>query len=149
FEVERFKQARLAAPTKYDTKRAYATVNLELALLSRVFSLAVDFKEAESNPCRKVAKLRLDNQRYRYLLPEEEPRLRAVLTGQRAHLKDLIPVAIGTGLRKNEQLSLQAKQVDFVRGLIVVTGTKTCKNRGADELGSPRDSTASVSREER
>src|SRR2546430_2110276 len=103
--------------------------SLELALLSRVFSLAIDFKEADSNPCRKVAKLRLDNQRYRYLLPEEELRLRQVVTGQRSHLKDLVSVAVGTGLRKNEQLSLQVKHVDFVRDLIVVTGTKTRKNR--------------------
>jgi integrase len=77
----------------------------------------------------KVAKLRLDNQRYRYLLPDEEPRLRLVLTGRRSHLAELVPVAIGTGLRKNEQLYLQVKHVDFVRSLTVVTGTKTRKNR--------------------
>jgi len=89
----------------------------------------MDFKEVEANPCLKVAKLKLDNQRYRYLLPEEEPRLRSVLTGQRSHLAELVPVTIGTGLRKNEQLSLQVKQIDLVRNLILVTGTKTRKNR--------------------
>jgi integrase len=120
FAVERFKQIRLTTKTKYDAERSHATVNLESALLSRIFSLAVDLGEAESNLCRKVAKLRLDNQRYRYLLPEEEPQLRAVLTGQRAHVADLVPVAIGTGLRKNEQLSLQVSHVDFSRSLIVV-----------------------------
>jgi integrase len=129
FAIERFKQVRLATPTKHDKKRSDATVNLELALLSRVFSLAIDFKDADSNPCQKVAKLRLDNQRYRYLLPEEELRLREVSTCQRSHLADLVPVAVGTSLRKNEQLSLRVKQVDFVRDLIVVTGTKTRKNR--------------------
>src|SRR5260370_220827 len=79
--------------TKHERRRSDATVNLELALLSRVFSLAINFNEAESNPCLKVAKLRLDNQRYQYLLPEEEPALRAVLTDQRSHLADLVPVA--------------------------------------------------------
>jgi integrase len=129
FLIERFKQVRLATPTKHDTQRSYATVSLEMALLSRIFSLALDFKEIETNPCQRVAKLKLDNQRYRYLLPEEEPKLRSVLTGQRAHLAELIPIAIGTGLRKNEQLSLQVKHIDFVRTLIMVTGTKTRKNR--------------------
>jgi integrase len=62
-------------------------------------------------------------------LPEEEPRLKSVLTGQRSHLADLVPVAIGTGLRKNEQLALQVQHIDFVRNLIMVTGTKTRKNR--------------------
>jgi integrase len=28
-----------------------ATVNLEMALLSRIFSLAIDFNELETNPC--------------------------------------------------------------------------------------------------
>lgn len=106
FLVERFKQVRLETPTKHDTRRSLATVSLEMALLSRIFSLAMDFKEVEANPCLKVAKLKLDNQRYRYLLPEEGPKLRSVLTGQRSHLAELVPVAIGTGLRKNEQLSL-------------------------------------------
>jgi len=41
----------------------------------------------------------------------------------------LVPVAIGTGLRKNEQLSLQVNHIDFVRSVIMVTGTKTRKNR--------------------
>ncbi len=131
FSIERFKQTRLNTPTKHKTTRSHATVSLEMALLSRIFSLAIDFKEAETNPCLKVAKLKLDNQRYRYLLPEEEPRLRAVLVGQRSHLADLVSVAIGTGLRKNEQLNLQIKHIDFARDVIVVTGTKTRKNREA------------------
>ena len=40
-----------------------------------------------------------------------------------------MPVAIGTGLRKNEQLALRVRHIDFVRNLILVTGTKTRKNR--------------------
>jgi integrase len=32
-------------------------------------------------------------------------------------------------LRKNELLMLRAKHIDFARGLILVTGTKTRKNR--------------------
>lgn len=100
-----------------------------MALLSRIFSLAMDFKEVETNPCQKVVKLKLDNQRDRYLLPEEEPRLRSVLTGQRSHLANLVPIAIGTGLRKNELLTLQIKHIDFARDLILLSGTKTRKNR--------------------
>jgi integrase len=129
FSIERFKQVRLTTPTKHNHPRSFATVSLEMALLSRIFSLAMDFNEVETNLCLKVAKLKLDNQRYRYLLPEEEPKLRSVLTGQRSHLAELVPVAIGTGLRKNEQLALQVKHIDFARNLILVTGTKTRRNR--------------------
>ena len=51
-------------------------------MLSRLFNLAIDFKKAESNPCSRVRKFKLDNERYRYLLPEEEPALMSVLEGK-------------------------------------------------------------------
>src|SRR5882724_12216397 len=98
-------------------------------MLSRLFNLAIDFNKAGSNPCSRVRKLKLDNQRYRYLLPEEEPLLKGVLTGQREHLLDLVSIAIGTGLRKNEQLGLKVEQLDFARNVIIATRTKAGKNR--------------------
>jgi integrase len=127
--IEKFKSERLATPTKHRTTRSRTTVSLEMALVSRIFSLAVELEETDLNPCARVRKLKLDNQRYRYLLPEEEPLLKSVLTGPREHLLDLVSVAIGTGLRKNEQLSLKVEHVDFARNLIVVVHTKTFKNR--------------------
>ena len=71
-------------PTKKGTPRQPATVNRELTLLSSAYSLAVKYDKAESNPCSKVDLFTLDNLRYRYLLPEEEPRLMAHLSGPRA-----------------------------------------------------------------
>lgn len=55
--------------------------------------------------------------------------MKSVLTGPREHLLDLVAVALGTGLRKNEQLKLKVEHVDFSRNLIVVAHTKTSKNR--------------------
>src|ERR1700694_2999087 len=77
--VEKFKTDRLNTPTKKRTPRRPATVNRELMLLSSAFSLAVKYDKAESNPCSKVDPFTLDNLRYRYLLPEEEPELMARL----------------------------------------------------------------------
>src|ERR1051325_5305490 len=127
--IEKFKSERLATPTKHGTTRSRTTVSLEMALVSRILSLAVELGELDANPCCRVRKLKLDNQRYRYLLPEEEPLLKRVLTGPREHLLDLVSVAIGTGLRKNEQLKLKVEHVDFARDLIIVALTKTRKNR--------------------
>ena len=73
--VEKFKHERIKTPTKYGRARAEASVNREFEMLSRVFNLAIDFKNAETNPCSRVRKFKLDNERYRYLLPEEEPLL--------------------------------------------------------------------------
>lgn len=85
--IEKFKGDRLKGITKKGTQRYPATVNREFDVLSKIFSLAIDSKKTDTNPCFKVKKLRVSNQRYRYLLPEEEPHLMAALDGPRAHLK--------------------------------------------------------------
>ncbi len=100
-----------------------------MALVSRILSLAVELGETDANPCSRVRKLKLDDQRYRYLYREEEPELKGALTGPRDHLFDLVSVAIGTGLRKNEQLGLKVEQLDFARNVIIATRTKAGKNR--------------------
>jgi hypothetical protein len=97
--IEKFKGDRLKGITKKGTQRCPATVNREFDVLSKIFSLAIDSKKTDTNPCSKVKKLRVSNQRYRYLLPEEEPRLMAALDGPRAHLKAAVIVALGTGMR--------------------------------------------------
>jgi integrase len=130
--IETFKNRRLQSKTKRKTQRSPASVNLELQLLSRIFSLAALLGLAESNPCSRVSKLKLQNQRHRYLLPDEEPLLLAQCTGTRSHLATMIPFAIGTGARKSEQLGLKVRQVDFFRNLIVFDKTKSGRSRMVD-----------------
>ena len=49
----------------------------------------------------------------------------AALSGPRAHLKPLVIVAIGTGMRQSEQLRLTWDRVDFSRRVLILTKTKT------------------------
>jgi integrase len=130
--IETLKNRRRQAFTKRKTQRSPASVNLELQLLSRIFSLAIRLGLAESNPCSRVSKFKLQNQRYRYLQPDEEPALLAQCTGKRKHLATMIPFAIGTGARKSEQLNLKVRQVDFFRNLIVFDKTKSGRSRMVD-----------------
>ncbi len=127
--IEKFKGDRLEGITRNKRQRCPATVNREFDVLSKIFSLAIDCKKAHENPCSKVRKLRVSNQRYRYLLPEEQPRLMAALDGPRAHLKPAVIVALGTGMRLGEQLRLKRRQVDFLRNLVTPTETKNGKDR--------------------
>jgi integrase len=127
--VERFKSHRQHSVTKHDKQRSPASVNRELELLSRIFSLAIRLGLAELNPCSQVSKFKLQNQRHRYLLPDEEPVLLAQCIGTRKHLATMIPFAIGTGARKNEQLSLKVRQVDFFRNLLIFDKTKSGRSR--------------------
>jgi len=84
---------------------------------------------ADFNPCSRVSKFKLQNQRHRYLLPDEEPMLLAQCTGNRKHLATMISFAIGTGARKSEQLTLRVRQCDFFRNLIVFDKTKSGRPR--------------------
>lgn len=126
--IERFKNGRRLSFTKRNHERSPASVNRELELLSRIFSLAIRLGLADSSPCSRVSKFKLQNQRHRYLLPDEEPALLAQCTGKRKHLATMIPFAIGTGARKSEQLGLRVRQVDFFRNLITFDRTKSGKS---------------------
>jgi integrase len=127
--IERLKNSRRLSFTKRNHERSPASVNRELELLSRIFSLAIRLGLAESNPCSRVSKFKLQNQRYRYLLPDEEPKLLAQCSGKRKHLATMIPFALGTGARKSEQLYLKVRQVDFFRNLITFDKTKSGRVR--------------------
>lgn len=48
---------------------------------------------------------------------------------QRAHLRDAIPVAIGTGLRRGEQTTLRVRQCDFARNVVIVEHSKSNRSR--------------------
>jgi len=72
--IEQFKQQRLKTKTLQKRDRSPATVNRELQVLSKVFSMAYDNGLVEMNPMRRVHKLREAPARERYLTDEEERR---------------------------------------------------------------------------
>lgn len=145
--IEKLKLDRRESNTRRGNRRSLASVNRELELLSRIFTMAVDCGAAETNPSAKVKKFVLDNMRYRYLLPEEEPRLMAALTGPRAHLRPFVIVALGTGLRLTEQLSLKWQLVDFSRGVITATKTKSGRDRDIPMNHDVREALSALRRE--
>ena len=111
--IEKFKEQRRNSITRRGRQRTPATVNRELEVLSKIFSLAMDDGIIESNPCRRVQKLRMDNQRTRHLSIAEEDRLMAALTGRRRHLKPVVTMAIYTGMRRGESLKTMPKPCRF------------------------------------
>lgn len=84
-----------------------------------------------ANPCKYI-KIKVDNARSRKLSDEEEVRLLSASDGLlNGDLKDLIAIAIDTGLRKNELLSLQwhhkNSNVNFSENMLTVLQNKTGK----------------------
>jgi integrase len=127
--IEQFKQQRLKTKTLHKRDRSPATVNRELQVLSKVFSMAYDNGLVETNPMRRVHKLREAPARERYLTDDEEKRLFAVLVGRRAHLRPMVVVALQTGMRQGEILGLRWEHVDFDQKTIFVAHTKTGRPR--------------------
>lgn len=126
--IEQFKRKRLEGKTIYKRKRNPATVNRELSVLSKIFSLAFDAELIDVNPCRRVRKFRTDNRRTRYLTHEEETRLFEQLKGQ-DWLKAIVTTAIHTGMRQGEIFDLKWFDVDFPRKAIHVRVSKNGRDR--------------------
>src|SRR5258706_10902666 len=120
--IEQFKAHRVTAG------KASATVNRELSVLSKIFTIAVRHGEADFNPCHNVERLALDNQRVRYLKEDEEARLFDAMVDDEL-LKSVVTIALHTGMRRGEIFGLKWFAVDFERGMLQVRKTKTKLNR--------------------
>jgi len=129
FNVEQFKKERHNSFNGRGVCRAPASVDREMQLLSRIFSLAVERGEVRSNPCKGVKLLAVGNQVTRYLSPEQQEKLMTFLTGRRAHLRDILMISLHTGMRRTEILTLHKSQIDFLRDAIEITRTKSGKSR--------------------
>jgi integrase len=109
------------------SKVSGSTVNRELALLKRMFNLAITWDLFfGSNPVRKVKFFREFNTGLRVLSPEEE---KSLLQYASPYLQDLIRFALNTGLRIGEIFSLRWPSVDLKRGILTVFAPKTEKLR--------------------
>lgn len=132
FAIERFKRERLQTPTPRQTARKPATVNRDLHLISKILTLAVERGHLEKNPARLVKKLPEHNERYRYLTTEEETRLFETLEDLRfERFRPVVIVALQTGMRRGELLSLTWRDVDFKQKSIRISSenSKTSKTR--------------------
>ncbi|HEV2289717.1 MAG TPA: tyrosine-type recombinase/integrase, partial [Candidatus Acidoferrales bacterium] len=104
-----------------------STVNREMALLKRMFNLAIEWDlYLGLNPFRKVKFFRESNFGLRVLSPEEEEKL---LQNAAPYLQDLIRFALNTGLRIGEIFSLRWSNVDLDKNILNVFAPKTQKIR--------------------
>ncbi len=127
-QVEAYKQERLRGITRKGTTRSPATVNRELCVLSKIFSLAFDAEMINANPCLRVRKLRQPSGRIRYLSVDEHNRLYEAIAADKL-LFVIVTLALNTGMRRGEILKLRWEQVDFVRGILNIQNTKSGKDR--------------------
>jgi len=121
FDLERFKTERLKEGI------SKARVNRNLALLKKMFNLAIDWGYLKESPARKVRLFsEKDNLKERILTAEEEERL---LEASSEHLRPILITALHSGMRRGEILSLEWHQVDLTRRTIRVEKTKSGRTR--------------------
>ncbi len=120
-EVENYKRDRLI---EAENER---TVNRCLAILSKMFKLAVEWRylRKEQLPVFRLFPEK-DNIKERILTEDEEFRL---LNECADHIRSIVSVALLTGMRQGEILNLRWKQIDFNRRTICVEKTKNGKIR--------------------
>jgi integrase len=132
--IEKFKRERLATPTKHDKEnrprpRTPASVNRDLACLSKILSMAFDNELIDSNPMRRVRLLKESPSRERFITAEEEKKLFGQLTGRRDHIRSVVTIALNTGMRRGEILGLQWEHVNFLALTIFIAKSKTGRTR--------------------
>lgn len=117
--------ARLLDEFIIERQRAGAgngTVNRALGLLRQMFHLAVKpNKVLHREQVPAFPRLKEPKARQGFLEPEDFPRLRQSLP---EHLRAILTLAYHTGMRKEEVLSLQWKNVDLLGGTLLLVETK-------------------------
>ena len=111
------------------------SVRLELALLSHLYTIAIkEWSMPLDHELRNVRKPKAGEGRERRLVDDEEKRLRAAFNRPTARsaavwLEASIDLAIETGMRAGELLTLDWNQVNLTFGVIRLKETKNGSNR--------------------
>jgi integrase len=120
--IERYKKQRLGEGVKK------STVNREMSCLRLVFNKAISWGYLDESPMKNFKFFsEKDNFMERVLSLEEEERLLKNCASKA--VKDFIVFGLNTGMRKSEILALEWKNVSLEKRAILVTMTKSGKNR--------------------
>jgi integrase len=117
--IEGFKAARRR-------KLAPASVNREMALLKHALNLAVEWDYLEASPAARVKKFKEPPGRVRYLTRDEAA---ALIKACPANIRPIVLMALHTGMRRGEILSLDWEHVDLKRRQLRVVDTKNNESR--------------------
>lgn len=108
-----------------DARAADASINRELAIVRRAFTLATAADPPKVNRIIKVPRLHEDNVRCGFLEHDQYIKLRNELP---PHARLLLVIGYHTGIRSGELRKIRWNQVDFVSAEIRLSGPQT-KNR--------------------
>src|SRR5262249_2327301 len=133
-----------------------ACINRDLTCLKKMFNVAGQWKLVGDNPVRHVQPLREAAPMIKTLEEEKEAVLldsggfawdhwnkKFVPDARSQHLKPIVILALDTGMRRSEILTLRWEQIDWTNGLITLVKTKGNKKRILPMSGRVRQILAS------
>jgi len=125
--IEGYKAKRKTDVTRKKTKVKEATINREIALMKTIFNKAVEWGRIDKNPLARVKKFKENHQKNMRILKDEEA-IR-LIDAANSHLKPVLILALNTGMRRGEILSLKWENIDFRKGMIFIEDSKSGKSR--------------------
>ena len=117
--IERYKSKRLETVSP-------ASVNRELSTLKNMYTMAIKWGYAKTNPVKEVKLLKEPPGRLRYLKTEV---VKALFVSCSDHIGPIIVTALNTGMRKSELQHLKWANVDFRNQKIAVINAKNNESR--------------------
>lgn len=138
FDIERYKKKRLQEQSLHGGDKIGrsgqngatanpvmpGTVNRELAVLSHLFSKAVEWKWLDSKPAL-IKRLKVENARITYLTTEQIKRLlEAAREDQNQDIYPFIVIGLETSMRRMEILSIKLEHIDIGKRIIFIPKAK-------------------------
>lgn len=120
-DIDIYKQKRLSEGIKQNT------LARELQVIRNLFNHAEKRnKFFGKNPVRESGIPHFNDKKERFLTPDEQQRLLDVCSN---HMKDILQIALNTGMRRGEILGLMWEWIDFDENIIHLPQTHTKTNR--------------------
>ncbi|MBF0371703.1 MAG: site-specific integrase [Magnetococcales bacterium] len=125
--------------TRKKIPRSPATVTRYLSALSHLFTIATqEWGWIETSPISRVRKPKEPRGRVRFLSSDERERLlKACQESPNSFLYVVVVLALGTGMRRGEIMTLRWPDVDLMQGRITLHQTKNDERRVIPLTGHP------------
>lgn len=98
--------------TRRGTTQKHSTLNRELQMLSRTFSVAIEWGKLDVNPCAKITRYTVHGRRTKVLTPEEERRILEALRSYPV-MASVVRLALLTGMRRGEIFKMEIENLDL------------------------------------
>lgn len=118
-DIEKYKSERLK-------EVAQSTVNIDLNTIKAIFNIAIRFNWIDKTPCKDIKKIAIP-QKERLCFNELEIKL--ILNNCNPIIKNIIEIALYTGMRLNEILNIQWKDINLNEKVLTIRNKENFKTK--------------------